>query len=171
MSTLKALFLVVLLSSLAGPTLAANKKIAILDVQRAIMETDAIEKTMKTLKNDPSYRSNMREAEKIKKEGQTLVEKLRKDGPVMGNEQKLALQKRIQEKQADLEHIARKVQAREQEMLKPIVDRKQVLLQAAVKSIISKDGIGLLLDSRSAIHADVSYDITAKVTKKLNESK
>jgi outer membrane protein len=169
-SNTKSLLLVALLSLLALPALAAPPKVAILDVQRAIMETDDVKKTLRDLKNDSTYRTNMRSAEKIKQEGQTLVEKLRKDGPVMSKDQQAKLQGEIQAKQGELEQVARKVQAQEQQILKPIVDRKQTTMQAVVKDLIKKEKIGLLLDSRGAIHADPDFDITAEVTKLLNQT-
>ena len=43
--------------------------------------------------------------------------------------------------------------------------------KAVISDVIKADGIGLLLDSQTAIHADAGYDITAKVTQRLNENK
>jgi outer membrane protein len=78
-------------------------------------------------------------------------------------------QKNIEFKQADLELIIRKLNAERQEAIKKLMDEIGPHLEAVVKGIIDADGIGLLLDKRTTIYtADPSFDITAKVTDKLN---
>ena len=170
MKNIKFVVFATLLMSMASVSAAATK-IAIVDMQRAIMETNVAKKRLKEMQNDRDYKANMREAEKIKKEGEALVAKLKKDGAVMGASQKADLEKRIQGKQADLKHIGTKVQASQQRAMQDIGMEFQGNAKAAVDKIIKAERIGLLLDSRSALHADPSYDITAKVTKKLNDLK
>lgn len=170
MKNIKLFLFAVLMLSVGGVSAAATK-VAIVDMQRAIMETNVAKKRLKEMQNDREYKANMREAEKIKDEGEALVAKLKKNGPVMGASQKADLEKRIQEKQADLKHIGTKVQASQQRAMQDIGREFQGNAKAAVDKIIKAERIGLLLDSRSALHADPSFDITAKVTKKLNDMK
>jgi outer membrane protein len=159
----------VLILMVSGASYAsAAGKIAVVDVQRAIVETDSAKVRLESLRKEADFQSNMKEVEAIKKEGEALLEKYQKDGPVMGPEQQAALQKKIQGKQADLEHIARKLQTREREVLQEIMSQRTVQAKTVIDSIIKKEGIGLLLDSRAALHAEPGYDITAKVTQKLN---
>jgi outer membrane protein len=73
-------------------------------------------------------------------------------------------------KQADFELIVRKLNAERQAAGKRLMDNIGPRLESAVKSIIDSDGIGLLLDKKAVIHADSTFDITAKVTEKLNAS-
>lgn len=167
MLKIKHYLLVILMASCASFALAADK-IAIVNVQRAIVDTDAAKERLEGLRKEADFKTNMKDVERIKKEGQSLVEKLQKDGPVMSPEQQAAMQKKIQEKQADLEHIARKLQAREQEVLQEIMAQRQDQTKTVINDIIKSEGIGLLLDSRAALHAEPGYDITAKVTQKLN---
>jgi outer membrane protein len=157
----------VLLVSCTSFALAADK-IAIVNVQRAIVDTDSAKQRLERLRKEPEFRSNMKEVETIKKEGQRLVDKMKKDGPVMSADQQAALQKKIQEKQADLEHVGRKLQAREQEVLQEIMAQTQDKTKSVINDIIKKEKIGLLLDSRAALHAEPAYDITAQVTSRLN---
>lgn len=158
---------IVFLLALSGFALAAEK-IAVVDVQRAIIDTEMAKERLASLREEADFKGNMDEVEAIKKEGQALVEKLQKDGPVMSSEQQAALQKKIQEKQADLEHIARKLQAKEQEVLQEIMVQRQEQTKKVISELIKSEGIGLLLDKRAAIHAEPGFDITAKVTSKLN---
>ena len=171
MKNVKCVLFATLMMSVASFSSAASTKVAIVDMQRAIMETNIAKKRLKEMQSDREYKANMREAEKIKNEGEALVAKLQKDGPVMGASQKADLQKRIKEKQSDLEHIGRKVQASQQRAMQDIGREFQGNAKAAIDQLIKSERIGLLLDSRSALHAEPSFDITAKVTKKLNDLK
>jgi outer membrane protein len=164
---IKQIVVLAAIASCANIALAAEK-IAIVNVQRAIVDTDSAKQRLESLRKEAEFKSNMKEVEQIKKEGQSLVEKLQKDGPVMSADQQAALQKKIQEKQADLEHVGRKLQAREQEVLQEIMAQKQEQTKTVINDIIKAEGIGLLLDSRAALHAEGKFDITAKVTSKLN---
>ena len=42
-------------------------------------------------------------------------------------------------------------------------------VQEVLRELIAAEGIGLLLQRASVIHADAGYSITAKVTDKLNQ--
>ena len=73
-------------------------------------------------------------------------------------------------KQADFELIVRKLNAERQVAGKRLMDNIGPRLESAVKSIVESEGIGLLMDRKAVIHADATFDITAKVTAKLNTS-
>lgn len=167
MLKLKQSLAIVALMACAGFALAAGK-IAVVDIQRAIIDTEVAKERLASLREEADFKGDMEEVEEIKKEGQALVEKLQKDGPVMSSDQQAALQKKIQEKQADLEHIARKLQAKEQEVLQEIIMQRQEQTKKVINELIQSEGIGLLLDKRAAIHAEPGFDITAKVTSQLN---
>ncbi len=168
MLKLKQVLVVILMASCAS-LVVAGEKIAVVDIQRAIVDTDVAKERLESLREEADFKGNMKDVEKIKKDGQSLVEKLQKDGPVMTADQQQALQKKIQEKQADLEHIVRKLQAREQEVLQEIMAQRQAQAKQVIGELIKSEDIGLLMDKRAAIHADPGFDITAKVTHRLNE--
>jgi outer membrane protein len=82
----------------------------------------------------------------------------------------VAQQAKLKEKQADLKHVASKLQAAEQQLARQILIEMEAKAKAAITLVIKEGGIGLLLDAQAALHADTSYDITAKITKQLNAS-
>ena len=161
-----------ILFALLLPSLAmAQGKIAILDVQAAILNTDAAQKQFKDLRAQPAYDANIKELEKLKKEYEDLVKQVQKDLAVMSAEQKDAQRKKIEDKRGDIEHIARKLQASEQELAQQVMQQMGPKLQGVVTDLIKSEGIGLLLDRKAVMHADLSYNITAKVTEQLNKAK
>lgn len=160
-----------ILIALLLPSLAfAQGKIAVLDVQAAILNTDAAQKQFKDLRAQPAYDANFKELEKLKKEYEDLVKQVQKDIAVMSAEQKEAQRKKIEDKRGDLEHIARKLQASEQELAQSVMQQMGPKLQTVVTGLIKSESIGLLLDRKAVMHADLSYNITAKVTEQLNKA-
>ena len=149
----------------------AQGSVAIVDAQRAILETDVAKDRLEALRKDADYVASKKQLEDIQKEGEALIKKLQKDAAVMSAEQKTEQQKKLQEKQADLQHIAGKLQKAEQELARGLMTELGGKAKVVISDVIKADGIGLLLDAQTAIHADAGYDITAKVTQRLNENK
>jgi outer membrane protein len=164
--------LILILVALLLPSLAlAQGKIAVLDVQAAILNTDVAQKRFKELRAQPTYDGNMKELEKLRKEYEELVKQVQKDLVVMSAEQKEAQRKKIEDKRGDIEHVARKLQMAEQELAQGLMQDLGAELQSVVTELIKSEGIGLLLDRKAVMHADNAYNITAKVTERLNKAK
>ena len=88
----------------------------------------------------------------------------------MSQEQQLESRKKLASKHADLEHLTGKLQKTEQAAGQALLQELAQKVQEVLRELISAEGIGLLLQRSSVIHADASYSITAKVTDKLNQS-
>ena len=77
--------------------------------------------------------------------------------------------KRIASKQADLEHVGRKLQQAQQVLGQELLQEMTPKVQAVLRELIASEGIGLLIQRNAVIHADNGFSITAKVTDKLNQ--
>jgi outer membrane protein len=166
---IKGLSLIAVLA-FSGQVLSQGS-IAVVDAQRAILETDIAKERLQALRKSADFIANKKQLEDIQKEGEALIKRVQKDAETMSAEQKSEQQKKLQEKQADLQFIAGKLQKAEQELARGLMAELGAKAKAAISDVIKADGIGLLLDSQTAIHADAGYDITAKVTQRLNENK
>ena len=161
----------VVLFALALPTLGwAQGKIAVVDLQEAILQTDQAQKRLNQVREQDDYKSDKAEFDKLKKEFDDLVKDFQKDAAVMSQEQQLAARKKLASKQADLEHVTGKLQQAEQGAGQALLQEMAPKVQEVLREIIAAEGIGLLLQRSSVIHADAGYSITAKVTDKLNQS-
>lgn len=155
---------------LALPTLAmAQEKIAVVDLQEAILQTDLAQKRLADVRSESEYKTDKAEFDRLKKEFDELVKKFQKDAAVMSQEQQLAAREKLASKQADLEHVTGKLQKAEQGAGQALLQEMGRSVQEVLREIITSEGIGLLLPRGSVIHADPSYSITAKVTDKLNQ--
>ena len=139
------------------------------NLEEAILQTDEAQKRLSNLREEDDYRSDKAEFDRLKGEHEDLVTQLKNDMAVMSQDQQIAARKKLASKQADLEHVLRKLQQAEQEMGQGLLREMSPRVQAVLRDLIQSEGIGLLLQRSSVIHADTSYSITAKVTDKLNQ--
>ena len=102
-------------------------------------------------------------------EREALIKELQNDLAVMSVEQQQAARKRLASKNADLEHVLRKLQKSEQELGQALLQEMTPKVQVVLRDLIQSEGIGLLLQQSAVIHADNGYSVTAKVTDKLNQ--
>lgn len=148
----------------------AQGKIAVVDLQEAILQTDLAQKRLTEIRNQDDYKSDKAEFDRLKKEFDEIVKKFQKDAAVMSQEQQLAARQKLASKQADLEHVTGKLQKTEQAAGQALLQEMAPKVQEVLRELITSEGIGLLLQRSSVIHADAGYSITAKVTDKLNQA-
>jgi outer membrane protein len=156
--------------ALALPSIGfAQGKIAVVNLQEAILQTDLAQKRLAEVRGQDDYKADKTEFEKLKGEFEDLAKKFQKDAAVMSQEQQLAARKKLASKQADLEHVTGKLQQAEQLAGQGLLQEMSPKVQKVLRELITAEGIGLLLQQQAVIHADAGYNITAKVTDKLNQ--
>ncbi len=156
---------------LALPMLGwAQGKIAVVDLQEAILQTDLAQNRLNDVRAQDDYKADKAEFDRLKDEFDELVKKFQKDAAVMSQEQQVAARKKLASKQSDLEHVTKKLQAAEQGAGQALLQEMAPKVQEVLRGIITAEGIGLLLHRSAVIHADAGYSITAKVTDKLNQA-
>ena len=156
--------------ALTLPTLGwAQGKIAVVNLQEAILQTDEAQKRLTAVRNGDDYKADKAEFDRLKEEFDTLVAGFQKDAAVMSQEQQVAARQKLASKQGDLEHVTGKLQKAEQGAGQTLLQEMAPKVQEVLRDLIATEGIGLLLQRDSVIHADAGYSITAKVTDKLNQ--
>ncbi len=152
----------------------ADGKIAVVNFDLAIMNSDKAKEKSKAFEARPDIKENLDQGKKMEKEYMKLVEEYKKEQEVMSNDQKAAAESKLKSMQADMQHIGRKLQEA-QKAFTQSEDMQRLSMEAlqAAQGIVKEEGIGLLLrhNPQFILHADTSYDITAKVTEALNKSK
>lgn len=152
------------------PTLGWTEgKIAVVDVQGAILQTDYAQKKLGEIREQADYKKNKSEYDRLKSEGEALLKTFQKDAAVMSDDQKVAAQNKLSSLQEDLDHVTSKLQQAEQGTGQALLQEMAPKVQDVLREIIEKDGIALLLQRNAVIHAEPGYSITAQVTDKLNQ--
>lgn len=150
-------------------SVAADLNIAVLDTQRALVESEEAKKLVEKINRE--LKQEEADAKKLNDEIRAMQEKLNKDGEVMSATEKRKTTKSIEDKQIDLQFMVNKLQ-------KELNDRRQELLQqmvpkvdAVLKDLIELEGYDFILERGSLRYANPKHDITRKVTEKLNKKK
>ncbi len=147
----------------------AAGKIAVVDVQGAILQTDVAQKRLGEVRDKADYKKNKAEADRLKSEGEALFKTFKKDEAVMSLEQKSAAEKKLSGIQDDFRIVVEKMQQAEQSVARELLQDMAPKAQEALRDIIKAESIGLLLQGNAVIHAEDSYIVTSKVTDKLNQ--
>jgi len=147
----------------------AAGKIAVVDVQGAILQTDVAQKRLGEVRDKADYKKNKAEADRLKSEGEALFKTFKKDEAVMSLEQKSAAEKKLSGIQDDFRIVVEKMQQAEQSVARELLQNMAPKAQEVLREIIKAESIGLLLQGNAVIHAEDSYIVTSKVTDKLNQ--
>lgn len=143
-------------------------KIAVFSPENAILNTELAKQRLKQLEEDSEFAANQKELETLSADFQKVAEKFRKDSAVMSDDEKGKAQKKLATLRADAEHVSKKLKAAQNETIQRVGAEVGGRLQKILEQLIQDEGIGLLLRSEAVIHASAAYNITSKVTDKLN---
>ena len=159
-----------LLSLFSGYTLAQGR-VAVLNLEEAVFNTEEAKSQFNALRQTPDYSRNKKEAEDIKKQYDTLAEEFNKNREVMSAEQQADKAKKINDLRTDLEFVVKKLQQSEREVAGRVMREMMPRANTVVGELVKTEGIGLLLNSQAALYSEASYSLTAKVTDQLNQTK
>lgn len=157
MRKLTAAFALLLISAIALPALAAD--VAVLDWRRALMETDAAQRSMSELESRVG--SQQQKAQALEQELNQLQQRA---DSLSDSERQQANQK-----VAELNRLMGEVMQARQESEQALLQRAEPKLQQAVEQIIARHSIQVLVEPQGVLHAERDLqNVTAEVTEILN---
>ncbi len=163
---LATLFLTPLLA-LSAPAAVAEVKIAIVDVQGAILQSEEAKRLLQQIQSE--FTDEEEEIRQIQSEAATMLERLQKDAEVMSDAEKRRIQQQIESKNNDFvffrQKLQRQVEERQQELFSGINGK----VQKAIEELVKSEDYDLILPRQAALYVNPVYNITRKVTEKLNE--
>jgi outer membrane protein len=155
-------------SSMPGVAAAQAAKIGVVDMQRALMETEDGRKAKEMLKK--LFEQRQKTLDKAQTDLKTLKEGVEKQRDVLSREvlaKKLEeYQKAFGELQNTYMEFQRELQAKEGEMTKPILER----MQRVMRRIGQSDGYALILERGEAgvVYVPSTYDLTDVLIQRYN---
>jgi len=156
-----------LFSGLLGTSMAmAEVKMAVIDVQAAILSSEQAKEKIAELKK--RYAPDQNELKNLAEEIQKMQAKLEQDAAVMSESEKRQLGKDIEDKAVDFQFQQKKLQKSQQESQQELMGELSPKLESAIQSVIETGEYDLILERRSLIYAKPEYDITKKITEKMN---
>ena len=162
---LSATLLAVLCFSAVG--VAAEYKFAVLDVQRAIGDSEEAQSLATQVEQD--LKSDQDALQKLAEEIQAVQERLQNDAEILGDAEKRSLQKDIEDKQLDYEFGVNKFRKELQDRQQEIFRQMGPKLDAVLTDLIEIEGYDVVIPRAGLLYVNTKHDITRKVTEKLNE--
>ncbi|WKD51220.1 OmpH family outer membrane protein [Microbulbifer spongiae] len=156
--------------TLSGAALAQTK-IAILNLQAAIMSTDVAKSKVNSLKTSSEYSKLQSSAESIRSEVQKMQEDAQKNSVTWSDEQKTEYQRKVNFKRSDFETAVKKLRAMEAQVGQEIQTSLGPKAKAALEAIIKEQKLDLVLDANTAFFASPQVDLTLAVVKRMNAEK
>jgi outer membrane protein len=165
------LFRIITLMALltASAVTQAQGRIAVVDLEQAILQTDFAQQRLRDFEASEAFAEDRTEFDSLKGELDQLFQNFQRDQAAMSDDEKVAAQQKLASKNADLEYVAKKLQSLQQQNAQRVFQELVPDARRVLGEVIETDQIGLLLQAQSVIHADLGYNITAKITDKLNQ--
>lgn len=150
-------------------TVLAQGKIAVVNLQAAILQSEYAKQRLAVFESNEDFTSDKNKYEQLVAELTELKENYERDEAAMSEAQKVAASQKLTSRQSDLEYVVKKLQAMQQQNAQRVFQELAPKAQEVLQQVIATEQVGLLLNQQAVIHADMGYDITAKVTDKLNQ--
>lgn len=144
----------------------AEAKIGISDPQRAILQSEIGKQGMDQI--NAQFTEQEDRLKEMQKEATTLLEKLKKDTELMSDQEFQNLLQEISIKRAQMNELAQNVNRVKLEQTDRLIQALTGRYQEAVEALVLSDKYDLILPRQSVHYRHELYDVTAKITEKMN---
>jgi len=156
--------------SLASVTVAAETKIAVIDIQQAMFASDYAQNSVKVAQESADFVALRAKAEGSAADLQSLGKEAETKRLTWSAEQVTAQQKKMSYAKADYDLAVQKIQGEQKQLQQKIMQELSPQFQEALAQVVQEEGITLLLRSESVIVASPENNLTAKVIDRLNQN-
>ncbi len=151
----------------SGVAMAQQPVVGVVNLEQALFNSQAAQELQAVIQEE--FKDDQDRAELLNTELTALVEKAQRDESIMSDAEKRKVSSDAQEKQVQLQMISERVQAALQERNQAFIDSMRENLSTAIQSVVEEGGYTIVLNADSVAFFDNAFDITGKVTAKLNE--
>ena len=167
---MKKLLLVpaLLVSFLASVSAFAVEGLAVIDMRTAVLATQVYKDAAKSLQEESEFAGNLEQAQLLQSEMQSMSEKLQKDAETLSQDEISQMQRDMQTKNKDLEFLAGKLQAKQEETADKVFRQLNPSMQKILSELIAAKEIKVLIGRDQVLFADAALDLTDDVTSMLD---
>ncbi len=155
---LQRLFPIAALFALAGISAQAQTKVAVVNLQQAVLETDEIKKASAAL--EAKYRPRQAELQKLQDELQSIQQQLQAGQGKLTPQAEADLTFRAQRIQRDLQRRTQDLQEEFDAERTTILNTAGRRMQEAVRKIAEAGGYDIVIDAGTTIYVKPASDIT-----------
>lgn len=159
--------LLVIVALSANAAQAQDMKIAVLDVQTAMFNTERAQAIDAQIQEETA--EDQERVRDLASQAQELQQQLRQDEATLSDDEKQRIAGQIEEIGVQYEYLVQKLQEVIQTRQQQFQQSYAPSLIQAISDVVEEEDYDLVLRAETALHFRSEYDITAKVTAKLNE--
>ncbi len=158
-----------LAAAMALSPLAYANNVAVADSQAAVLASNVAKQTIEGL--NTSLKTQRDRLEQLRKEITAIQERFQKDGSVMSDKDKQALQAQAQSKlneyNSTAEGVQRRIEEAQSNMLKSLMPK----LEGIIEDLRKEGSYDVIVEKKYVIWAAATADLTKKITDRLNAAK
>jgi len=158
---------------LLSPLLAwaqSDSKIAVLDLQQAVLQTDMAQQRLSAMEQNEDYTALVARIESLTSDLQNFQQDAEKNAMTWSEEKRAEKQEEAQTLRQNYQGAMQTLQRERQRVVQSIIQSMGETTESVIGQIIEAEKITLLLDSQNVFHAAQAHDITDKVTELLNQA-
>lgn len=168
-ATIRAVSRIVMALLLAGMSVTAfaqEMKVAVLDMTAALFNSEVAKQVDTQVRQETS--EDEQKVRALAEEATGLQQKLQNDASTMSDDEKRKTSERIEEIGVQYQFLVQKIQTLVQQRREQFQQTYAPNLIQAITTVQEEGGYDLVLRSEAALYFRTEYDITARVTEKLN---
>lgn len=151
------------------PTVQADEpspqRIAVLDLQAALLGTPSIRAAFEQIDNE--LNEEAAPLRQLAEEGRALEQRLERDGAIMSTEERNNLVQELEQKLQQYQQGNLRLQQQQQQRQQAIIEANQERLEAAVNTLLEEHQIDILLQRQAVHFARPAFDLTPLVSQAL----
>jgi len=154
----------------ATPPAGPPQKVAVLDMASALFNSDRAKVLESELQKQTA--DDQAKIRSLAEEGKKLQDQMKKDEATMSDDAKRKNQEKIQEIGVQYQYLVDKIQKLFQDRRQQFQEAYAPQLVQAISDVVKEGGYDMVFRTESVLYfGNSGYDITAKVTEKLNKQK
>ena len=153
------------------PLSSGPGKVAVLDLETAVMTTDFAKEKLKAMESQSDYIELKKKIDSLQKDAEKKSTDAKKEGPTWTADQAANYRKDMDFMQKDMQLADQKMRALYADMEGSIMKEMDDKIKKAINECITEQKISLLIRAEAVYTASSDSNITSDVTAKLNKAK
>ncbi len=162
---------VVLISALAMAsfTVSAEMKIAVLDYQMALLESDPAKAY--SVDSEKKFGTQLQRLRNLEAEAKRLQERMQRDGEKLDQTEMEKLDLEFRQKARDFQAESKQLNEAKARADREMLETLKPRLDKAVETVLQGGGYDLVIDRSAVVDVKAEYDITRQVIERLNAAR
>lgn len=155
--------------AMASFTVSAQMKIAVLDYQMALLESDAAKAY--SVDAEKKFGTQLQRLRNLEAEAKRLQERMQREGEKLGQTELEKLDLEFRQKARDFQTESKQLNEAKARADREMLETLKPRLDKAVETVLQSGNYDLVIDRSAVVDVKPEYDITRQVIERLNATR